>query len=269
MALWDEVNNKSVCECGCGEECKPWNRFKRGHHMKMKEYQENLSDQHLGVPLSEEARRNIQEGVDRTPRIITDEFRQKMSKIMLKTFQDDPTLIERWSEVQKKRWESAEARLKQSDTLLKFWDDGARQGMSDRMYEFWDSEEGKALRRRYSDINTQFRSSYPIRYYGWDWPDIRESILDRDNHICQSCGTTVNLTAHHIDGDVFNMDEHNLITVCRGCNKRASGKLERQYWVDFYTVRIKEIYSEVGLATDGIDIEKGQSSNEELVEALV
>lgn len=50
--------------------------------------------------------------------------------------------------------------------------------------------------------------------------DARRSALARDNHQCQSCGSTENLTAHHIlpvaDGGTNRID--NLVTLCRLCH---------------------------------------------------
>jgi len=56
-------------------------------------------------------------------------------------------------------------------------------------------------------------------FYQW-----RKAVLERDNHICQDCRTTENLSAHHIFSiidypeKVFDID--NGLTLCHECHKR-------------------------------------------------
>lgn len=67
--------------------------------------------------------------------------------------------------------------------------------------------------------------------YGGDWEDIRQDVLDRDNHTCQGCATPEDelerpLEAHHIQGfrtfaDSENANElENLVALCRTCHNR-------------------------------------------------
>lgn len=74
------------------------------------------------------------------------------------------------------------------------------------------------------------------RWSLWIYPHefnvIKESIRERDNHICQHCGIANNetnnyeLDVHHMDGNRFNNDPNNLITLCRSCHKFADAKLK-------------------------------------------
>jgi len=56
-------------------------------------------------------------------------------------------------------------------------------------------------------------------YYQW-----RKAVLERDNYICQDCGVTEGLDAHHIQSifdypeGVFEID--NGLTLCKNCHKR-------------------------------------------------
>ena len=43
-------------------------------------------------------------------------------------------------------------------------------------------------------------------------------ILNRDNHICQKCGSNEKPIVHHIDGDDNNNELANLITLCAKCH---------------------------------------------------
>jgi len=51
----------------------------------------------------------------------------------------------------------------------------------------------------------------------------RESVLKRDNYICQKCGLTSNLEAHHIKEFArypdLRFDINNGLTVCKPCHK--------------------------------------------------
>lgn len=55
-----------------------------------------------------------------------------------------------------------------------------------------------------------------------EWQDIRADILERDNHMCQMCGSKNFLQVHHINGKYrFHESEHpeSLVTLCDTCHK--------------------------------------------------
>lgn len=75
-------------------------------------------------------------------------------------------------------------------------------------------------------------------YYGADWDDIRQEVLDRDEYQCQSCGLSDDehnerhgnsLHIHHIQRlDSFDdlneaNDTSNLVTLCSTCHRRWEG----------------------------------------------
>jgi hypothetical protein len=82
---------------------------------------------------------------------------------------------------------------------------------------------------------------YPIEFTN----ELKESIRQRDNYICQNCSMTEEehlivigtiLHVHHIDYNKKNYNKDNLITLCIGCNIRAN--YNRNYWQDLYINKI-------------------------------
>ena len=59
---------------------------------------------------------------------------------------------------------------------------------------------------------------------------LKEKIKDRDDHICQLCGSTEKLCPHHIDYNKQNSSEDNLITLCLPCNTQCNFNRERWSW---------------------------------------
>ena len=47
--------------------------------------------------------------------------------------------------------------------------------------------------------------------------DLRAIVLERDGYKCQRCGYAF-LEIHHIDGNRWNNDPNNLVTLCRKCH---------------------------------------------------
>jgi len=98
------------------------------------------------------------------------------------------------------------------------------------------------------EARTAYNPYSDLPQYGWDWPIIRLGIYQRDNYICQKCGRTDftkdnPLSCHHINYDKDNTEDTNLIALCRNCNSEVNGS--REYWKDYFTKKIQEIYQEV------------------------
>lgn len=67
--------------------------------------------------------------------------------------------------------------------------------------------------------------------------ELKQSILERDNYICQcpNCESkSKRLAIHHIDYDKNNSNPENLITLCNSCHTKTNGKNKRQYYKEFY-----------------------------------
>ena len=71
--------------------------------------------------------------------------------------------------------------------------------------------------------------------------ELKESIMRRDNYICQLCGKTQEeeiravghkLSIHHIDYNKKNCNLDNLITLCSACNSRVN--YHRKFWQQYF-----------------------------------
>ena len=74
---------------------------------------------------------------------------------------------------------------------------------------------------------------YPINFT----KQLKEYIRERDNHICQLCGKTEEqnrrkLDVHHIDYNKENLNESNLISLCKSCHQKTSWN--REFWIDYF-----------------------------------
>jgi hypothetical protein len=83
------------------------------------------------------------------------------------------------------------------------------------------------------------QSPYPP---GWQ-KSLRESIRDRDNRTCQICGCLetqckTRLEVHHIDYNKNNLDQSNLISLCKKCHTKTG--FHREKWIDYFK-RIKNM----------------------------
>jgi hypothetical protein len=79
---------------------------------------------------------------------------------------------------------------------------------------------------------------YPMKFS----LELKSKIRHRDGNKCQHCNISnkthkkrhkQQLHIHHIDYNVNNCDESNLITLCNSCNQKANK--DRDYWYAYYT----------------------------------
>lgn len=62
-------------------------------------------------------------------------------------------------------------------------------------------------------------------------PAVRQFVLDRDNHQCQSCGSRDRLEIDHIKSLAAggSNDISNLQTLCRSCNARKRDRFDSRF----------------------------------------
>ena len=100
----------------------------------------------------------------------------------------------------------------------------------------------KSLKGRYSGEQCNFwKGGISFEEYSSDWTDeLRESIRQRDNYICQECGIHQDelegwhkkLSVHHIDYVKTNLNPDNLITLCQPCHTKTN--FNRDYWKEYF-----------------------------------
>lgn len=83
------------------------------------------------------------------------------------------------------------------------------------------------------------------QYYPYEFKKIRRKIRKRDGYKCRNCGVAQKdyyrrLDIHHIDYDVKNCNEKNLISLCSKCNGKAN--FNRKKWTKLFKSIIKKIY---------------------------
>jgi len=212
MALFDEKTRKFLCECGCGKEVSFFVEYASGHFPRTPEFKEKISMIMVGIIRSEGFCRSVSRGVKQA-------------------YIDDPTLRER-------------AGGSNFGNCLRPQTEDEKEDKRQAMLEFYASERGQKLREeRSGEGSPNWKGGHNYKYgYGWD--AVRDIILARDRHICQGCGSSFDLVVHHIDGVSYNLDNRNLITVCHSCNSKAFSRYQSEYWEEYYTKKINQIYSE-------------------------
>lgn len=90
-------------------------------------------------------------------------------------------------------------------------------------------------------------SPIPAYYRTKAWRQLRASILERDQHICQYCGANATQADHIIPRNSGGADaDHNLVACCAPCNRVVGGRVfktfdEKKWWL---LVRRKAIVPE-------------------------
>lgn len=70
---------------------------------------------------------------------------------------------------------------------------------------------------------------------------LKKNIKERDENKCVYCGSSVNLSIHHIDYDKNNNHTSNLITLCLRCNSSANSN--RNFWLSYFHKIMEGVYA--------------------------
>ena len=89
----------------------------------------------------------------------------------------------------------------------------------------------KKLSGNYTHLwkNGKSREPYPITFNGF----LKNKIRNRDKNTCQVCGVLEKMTrrkldVHHVDYDKDNLNDKNLISLCRSCHRKTN--FNRNFW---------------------------------------
>lgn len=81
--------------------------------------------------------------------------------------------------------------------------------------------------------------------YDENWPNLRKIIYKRDNWICQKCGvkchcngTKDKIQCHHIDYNINNNNQSNLITLCASCHMKTN--FNKKDWKDYFQNQVSK-----------------------------
>jgi hypothetical protein len=229
---------RRLCECGCGQEVKPGNRFIHGHHAKLR----------VGWHHTEEAKKKLREKHIGT--VISEETKQKMSKAR----KENPTRYwegKKFSEEHKKKirettkktYENPEVRLSCGRKGRKILEP-QKQAVRKYMKNAWKIPEfrNKLIRERANN----WRGGTTFKEYGYEFDNRnRAEIYERDNYTCQNpeCSSSVSrIDTHHIDYNKQNHDKRNIVTLCSSCHSKTN--FNRSYWKEYYQRLMEDKYAE-------------------------
>lgn len=109
------------------------------------------------------------------------------------------------------------------------------------------------MKFRTGNKNSNWRDGIGRLPYSFDFNEkLKLEIRERDNFTCQLCDITEEehitvfgkvLCVHHINYNKMSCDRNKLITLCNNCNLRVN--FNQEYWQDYFTQKIKEIYSQI------------------------
>ena len=85
--------------------------------------------------------------------------------------------------------------------------------------EYYQKNQVWEMNHRYSDNFTQ---------------KFKEEIKKRDDYKCVICGSSEDLTVHHIYYLKLRTDTKSCVTLCRSCNGKVNEKGKRDYWINYF-----------------------------------
>jgi hypothetical protein len=193
------------------------------------ESRKKMSEKQKGKSPSKETRDKLSK--KSKGRIVSEETRDKLSK-KLKGLKRTQETRDKISEFRKGRKDTQETRDKKREATI-----GEKNGFYGKTHTKESRDKMSKTRKgnpKFCGSNSPFYidgkgpNPYPEEFY-----EIREKIRIRDDHTCQKCGGK-GKDVHHIDYDISNNDEMNLITLCRSCHTKIKVS-KMKYWQEYYS----------------------------------
>lgn len=166
---------------------------------------------------------------------------EKVRKSVLQKYKEDKTYKKRVSITTKKAMENPD--------LKKY--------MSEKSKELWQDEEWRlnwsktASKNRRGEKHWNYKNGKKIpkirRPLEWNQRIIRK-IRKRDNNKCVICSknnkenNNYDMDVHHIDYGINNLNEKNLICLCKSCHGKTRNKKKQKYYYDLLVKKIDNIY---------------------------
>ena len=262
-----KLNRRKFCECGqCGLTVKSNKRFILGHNRRNhRKFKVELGPDHLCEcgkcgQIVKANRRFVSGHNSPSP------DQRRINSTRMIEFYQNPLEREKASERMRKVYDSEEGSKIAFDRLMKVY--ARSPGLMDKRIELMmlkirgipRSEEEKRRksasmklmfisepwrRERVSENNRGEKSHFYIdgrscnnRYYPLDWKEqLKESIRERDGHLCRLCTLSEKenkkkLHVHHIDYDRENLNPDNLVSLCTSCHGKTS--TYRSKWEGFF-----------------------------------
>jgi hypothetical protein len=226
---------KKLCECGCGQEVKPGNRFVQGHQNRSSEWEDNkrqiyckcgcgeltapgriFISGHNGRVMSNETKEKC--GKSFKGKHHSNKTKKLMSEIAKNR---SPETIEKIATANRGKVRSAETRKKISESKIgqKPWCTGKKLTKEHILKRSLKRIKCRQIEGGYSDI----------------WFD-RDYVNDIRGTACGKCGITNAMSihlfgsllcTHHKDFNKTNSRPNNIQTICRSCHPKIHNKYKR------------------------------------------
>jgi 5-methylcytosine-specific restriction endonuclease McrA len=194
--------------------------------------------ENVGSKRSNASRKNISESLK--GRHLSKETKEKIRMINIGKKQSPETIEKRVSKLRGGHMTQENKRkLIEANTGRKMSEETKRKIIMSHLGKHHTEEWKKRMSERMSKENHPlWLGGISFEPYSVDWTrTLKKAIKERDKYICQICsneGTHV----HHIDYNKKNCNPDNLITLCLSCHAKTN--FNREYWIDYFKLRMEE-----------------------------
>jgi len=209
---------------------------------RTKEHRENLSKSLKGKKLSEETKKKISNSTK--GRKSWNEGTKGIMKAWnkgLKGFNKDYPRNEEWNKkISKGKKNSLRSKLASQKVAKAMGKNNIGKESSRKGTTLSKATKGKISKTKMMNRENYltWKGGVSFEPYPIYWTDdLKDSIRKRDDYVCQECGIHQDelkrkLDVHHINYDKKNLNQNNLITLCRHCHLKTNWN--REYWINYF-----------------------------------